>query len=81
VACVHEDRGEGMPAHDVHRDAVGEAIMPIRAPFIQCEAPEEGRMSLRQDSNTWIGEHAPQKVGSSLSETWSRGATDSEELG
>lgn len=41
VAVVREDLGEGMPAHGVHGDAVGEAIVLIRAPFIQREALQE----------------------------------------
>ena len=41
VAVVCEDLGEGVPAHDVHGNAVGEAIMFIRALFIEGKAFEK----------------------------------------
>ena len=41
VAVVCEDLGKGMPAHDVHGNAVGEAVVFIRALFIQRKALEE----------------------------------------
>ena len=41
VAIVCEDRGEGMPAHGVHGNTVSEAIVLIRALFIQRETIEE----------------------------------------
>ena len=41
VAIVCEDLGEGMPAHGVHGNTVSEAIVLIRALFIQRETLEE----------------------------------------
>jgi hypothetical protein len=38
-------------------------------------------MGLRKHGDTWVRKDAPYKVDGPLSETWSRSATDGEELG
>jgi hypothetical protein len=47
VAVVCEEIAEGMLAHEVHGDVVSEAIMLIRAPFIQREAFQVQRLVRR----------------------------------
>ena len=38
-------------------------------------------MGLRQDGDTWVGEHAPHQIDGALPETWPSRATNGEKFG
>jgi hypothetical protein len=81
VAVVREDLGEAMSSHDVHGDTVRQAVVLIRALFIQREAVQERFMGLRLHGDARVREDAPHQVNGPLPQAWPCSTTDGEELG
>jgi hypothetical protein len=81
MAVVREDLDEVVLPHDVHGNAVGEAVLLIGALFVECEARKEGFMGLGLHGNAGVGEDASHKVDRSLPEAWPCRTADGEKFG
>ena len=78
VMVVGQDLGDAISFHDVHGDAIHEAILLIGTTFIQCQPALKGCMRLRDYLDLWRFQNTPYELASkpSCALTESTGASE-----
>jgi hypothetical protein len=54
TAVIRENPGQPVASHDLHRPAIGQAVVFIQARFIQAEGIQKRGVTLPQDRHTRI---------------------------
>ncbi len=80
MMIVGQDFRQPLASHHLHRDAIREAIMLVRAGLVQRKRIEEARAGLRHDGDMRIVQHSADEAHSTRAKSWSGGAVEGEKF-
>src|SRR5205807_1958033 len=80
MAIVGEDLVDALVAHDVHGNAINEAILLVGAALVESEAGEEGVVGLMGDFDRGIDENRTDEVARALADLIAKARNAGEEF-